>query len=191
MRRTTWRVFLGLAALVGGVVVLRDAAADDKKEEGALVQLDNLKARTPADWKEEKPSNKMRLAQFRLPKVKDDREDAELVIFKNAGGSAKENIERWKGQFTAPDGKTIDDATKVKDIKIGDRDATLVDISGIYLYKARPFDPQDKGEKRPDYRMLAVHYQGPENLYHIKLTGPARTVGHYKTSFDDWLKSFK
>jgi hypothetical protein len=191
MRRTAWRVFLGLAALLTGAAAAREASADDKKGEGALVQLDNLKARAPADWKEEKPSNKMRFAQFRLPKTGDDQEDAELIIFKNLGGSAKENVERWKAQFTAPEGKSIDDVARVSEIKIAGLDATLLDISGIYLYKPRPFEEPNKVEKRPHYRMLAIHFKGPENLYHIKLTGPAKTVGHYKTGFDEWVKAFK
>jgi hypothetical protein len=39
--------------------------------------------------------------------------------------------------------------------------------------------------------MLAVHFDAPENIYHIKLVGPARTVEMYKKGFDDWLKAFK
>jgi hypothetical protein len=191
MRRTVWRVFLGWAVLAAGAMAVRDATADDKKAEGVVVQLDNFKSKTPAEWKQEAPSNKMRFAQFRLPKVKDDKDDADLVIFQDLGGSAKENVARWKGQFTAPEGKSIDDTTKVTEIKIAGLDATLVDISGTYLFKTRPFDPQDKGEKRPDYRMLAIHFKAPEHLYHIKLTGPAMTVGHYKNGFDEWIKAFK
>ncbi len=191
MRRTLWRLFLGGMILAAGSAALRDAATFAQKAEGVVIQLDKFKSRAPAEWKPEAPANKMRFAQFRLPKVKDDKEDAELVIFQDAGGSVKDNIARWKGQFTAPDGQSIDEDTKVTEIKIAGQDATLVDITGTYLYKTRPFDPQDRGEKRPDYRMLAIHFKAPEHLYHIKLTGPARTVAHYKNGFDEWIKAFK
>jgi hypothetical protein len=174
-----------------GVLGCAAAADDEKKDKGTVVELDKLKSQTPAEWKEEKPDNKMRMAQFRLPKAKDDKNDAELVLFKNLGGSADENVDRWKKTFTPPEGKTIDDVTTVTKIKIGGMEATYVDIKGTYLFKARPFDPSDKGEKRPDYRMLAVHFQGPDSLYHIKLTGPANTVEQYKKGFDEWLKAFK
>ena len=49
--------------------------ADDKK--GVAVEWGGLKSTTPAGWKEETPSNKMRLAQFKLAKEKGDPEDAE------------------------------------------------------------------------------------------------------------------
>jgi hypothetical protein len=172
-----------VAALAG-----LSAAADDK---GTVIELDGLSSRTPADWKEEAPSNQMRLAQFRLPKKGDDKADAELVIFKGFGGSAKENINRWKAMFAPPEGKAIDDVAKVEEMKIAGNEATYLDISGTYTQKTRPFDPNDKGVKRPDYRMLAVHFEGPKTRYHIRLVGPAKTVEAYKKGFDEWLKNFK
>jgi hypothetical protein len=45
--------------------------------------------------------------------------------------------------------------------------------------------------QQPDYRMIAVHVDGKQGPFHIKLTGPARTVERYKQGFDDWLKAFK
>jgi hypothetical protein len=158
------------------------AAADDK---GTVVDLDGLKSKAPTDWKEEKPGNKMRFAQFRLPKVKDDKEDAELVIFKGLGGSSDANIKRWKEQFQPGDAKT-------EELKIaGKHPAFYLDISGTYLSRFPPFDPNAKIEKKPEYRMLAIHLEGPLEVYHIKLTGPAKTVEHYKKGFDEWLKAFK
>ncbi len=180
--RRAWAVALLALAAAG----LR--AADDK---GTVVDLDGLKSAAPPSWKEEAPTNRMRLAQFKLPRAKGDEHDAELVIFKNAGGSVQANIDRWKGQFSAPEGKSIDDVAKVREIKIGGRDATLLDIHGTYNYKQRPFDPSDKGEKRPDYRMFAVQFEGPQNLYHVRLVGPAKTVEQYQKGFDGWLKNFK
>ena len=39
--------------------------------------------------------------------------------------------------------------------------------------------------------MLAIYYDGADNPYQIKLTGPAKTVEAYKKGFDDWVKNFK
>jgi hypothetical protein len=39
--------------------------------------------------------------------------------------------------------------------------------------------------------MLAIYFDGPKDLYQIKLTGPAKTVEAYKKGFDEWLKNFK
>ena len=185
MVRVPWfgAVALAVAAFVGL------AAADDKK--GTVVTLDGLSSRTPAEWKEEAPANQMRLTQFALPKVKDDKADAELVVFKGITGAAKDNVARWKGQFQPPKDKKIDDVAKVEEFKVGDVKVTYLDVEGTYLYKARPFDPQAKVEERPDYRMLALQFEGPKENYHIKLTGPAKTVEQYKKGFDDWIKAFK
>jgi hypothetical protein len=194
MRRALWLVPVGLAALAWGFGLRPAGAADsDKKDEGkgAVVELDGLSSRTPASWKEEEPSNQMRLAQFKLPKVKDDKEDAQVIIFKGISGSAQQNIERWKGQFQPPEGKTIDDIAKVKEMKVGDATVSYLDIHGTYLDKFPPFAPNAKVIKRPGYRMLAVQFEAKSNPYHIKLTGPADTVEHYKQGFDDWLQNFK
>ena len=78
MRRASALVLLVLAA--------PGAQAADK---GTVVDLDGLKSAAPGAWVEESPSNRMRLAQFKLPKAKDDANDAELIIFKNAGGSVR------------------------------------------------------------------------------------------------------
>jgi len=192
MQRTAWLVVLTFAALGCGVGT-GVSAADEKKSEGkgVVVSMDGLQSRAPADWKEEAPANRMRYAQFRLPKAKGDEHDAELIIFKGLGGSAEANIKRWKEQFQPPAGKTIDDVAKVEPVKVGDRPAAYLDVRGTYLFKAQPFNPNAKVERRPDYRMLAVHLDGKNDVYHIKLTGPANTVTRYKQGFDDWLKAFK
>ncbi|MGE3808999.1 MAG: hypothetical protein AB7K24_30415, partial [Gemmataceae bacterium] len=81
-----------------------------------------------------------------------------------------------------------DEVAKIEKFKVGDFDVTYLDVSGTFLYKPAPFMP--KVERRPDQRMLAAAFDGKHN-YHIKLTGPAKTVAHYKQGFDDWLKAFK
>jgi len=179
-------------ALLGGVILAVGACAEEKRtvaeEKGAVVDLDGIKAPAPASWKEEAPSNKMRFAQFRLP-GKDG--DAELVIFKGLGGGAKQNVERWKGQFIPPEGKTADDVAKVSDITIGGKKAVRLDISGTYKFKAAPFDPNAKEERKPHYKMVAIYFDGPQDVYQIKLTGPEKVVDGHLKEFDDWIKAFK
>ncbi len=191
MRRTLWLAVVVLGTAACSEPGERARGAADKAGKGTVVDLDGLRSTAPADWKEEEPSSTMRYGQFRLPKKGDEKYDAELIIFRGFGGSAKQNVDRWKGQFTPPEGKTIDDVSKVEEIKVGGCDATYLDIHGSYLKRTRPADPSDKGERRPDYRMLAVQLEGPKNNYHILLVGPAKTVEAYKKGFDEWLKGFK
>lgn len=193
MRRLIGFMVLAFMAAACAPSASESNAADGDKEKGkgAVVDLDGLKSTTPGDWKEEAAANKMRYMQFRLPKKGDDKEDAELVIFKGLGGGSKANIDRWKGMFIPPEGKTIDDVAKVQEIKIGDRPAAYLDIQGTYEFSAQPFNPRSKKEKKPNYRMLAIYYDGADNPYQIKLTGPAKTVEAYKKGFDEWVKNFK
>jgi hypothetical protein len=178
---------------VFGFVLLTLVAAGSRAaaDKGTVVDLDGLKSTAPSDWKEESVTSRFRLAQFKLPRAKGDSYDAEVVIFINAGGSVKDNVARWKGQMTPPDGKSIDDVSKVGEIKIAGRDAARFDAHGTYAFKTRPADPSDKGEKRPDYHFTGIQFQGPTNLYHIRFVGPAKTVEQYQKGFDEWLKNFK
>lgn len=161
-----------------------------KGQEGSIVDLDGMKAAVPATWKEEKPTNTLRYKQFRLPKVKGDAEDAEVVIFK-LGGTPEANLKRWKEQFIPPEGKKIDEVAKVTEMKIGGRTAFYLDIEGTYKSKERPFDPQSKEIRKSNTRMVAIQIEGKADPYQIRLVGPAATVGHFKKGFDEWIKAYK
>lgn len=179
-------VFLaGLAALAA---LAFNARAEDAAK-GTKVTLDGLTSTTPAGWATVKlPGNSMRFLQFRLAAAKGDKDDAELVIFK-LGGSARDNVKRWQSQFTPPRDKSVDEASKVTEMKIAGHNATMLDITGTY--NAPPFDPTYKGKKMADFRLIGIQLDGPENTYQIKLLGPAKTIEQNKKDFDAWIKAFK
>ena len=112
MRHAGWVLLLGLGLLARAP---GDSRADDKKDDkGTVVEVAGFKSKVPADWKPveltEQQKNFGRLYQFDVPKAKDDKHDAEMYVFyfKGSGGDAKANIDRWKGQFTAPEGKKVE-----------------------------------------------------------------------------------
>jgi hypothetical protein len=188
MRFFTW---LGLLALAAGAGTTGALLAQDK---GTLVDIDGLQSRAPAHWKSEPTKSQFRFMQFTVPKVGNDPQDAEMIIFyfgPGGGGGTDENVKRWKGFFKPPAGKSIDDVTKIDKLKIGDVNAVYVDISGIYLEKFPPFAPNAKITERPDYRMIGVVFESPRGPYFFRLIGPAKTVAENKKGFDDWLKGFK
>jgi hypothetical protein len=161
---------------------------------GAAVELGGLKAEAPAAWKEVEVHSPMRLKQFSVPgKGGDKGGDAELVIFyfgQGQGGSVEDNLARWKKQFEAPAGKTVDQIAKTEKLKLASTSATLLDISGTYLFKARPMDP-GPGEPRPGHRMLAAVLETPKGSYYLRLVGPEKTVADARKDYVRWLKSFK
>jgi hypothetical protein len=157
---------------------------------GVNVDLGGLKSTAPASWKEIPVGSPMRVKQFSLP-GKDG--DAELAIFffgQGQGGSTQANLDRWKTQFQAPEGKT-EAPSKTSTLKTSSGGtATELDISGTYLFKARPMD-SGPAEPRPNHRMLAVVLETPQGNYYLKLVGPAKTIEHSKKEFEGWVKGFK
>jgi hypothetical protein len=175
-------------------VVSTSAPAQDKK--GTTVEWGGLKSATPGDWKEETPTSKLRLTQFKLPKAEGDSENAELALFRSpGGGSIQANLERQEKKFEVPAGKKPEDVIKTTKIKLGKHEAVLQDIQGTYLKKFPPFDPNAKITKVADYRQLYVALEVDEGgttvLYTMTLLGPTKTIEKHKKAFEEWLKNFK
>ena len=160
------------------------ARADDK---GTPVELAGMKSVTPAEWKEEKPSNSMRLTQFRLPKAEGDAADGELAFFSFPGGSGttKQNLERQLAKF-AEEGR----AEKSEKAKVGDLEATYQDVTGSYKKKAFPMATDFTLVK--DQRQLYVIFEGKDDkVYYATLLGGKATVEKHKKGFEEFLKNFK
>lgn len=177
------------AMALAGVLLAAGAWADNKGNE---TEIDGLKSRVPEAWKEKAVTGSMRVHHYVIPKAAGDENDAELIVFffgKGGGGGVQANVTRWKSLVTPPEGKTIDDVTKVDEFKVGDVKATVADIHGTYIQKARPMD--ETGEKRPNYRLIGVILETPNGPYYVRFVGPAKTIEANKKGFDDWLKGFK
>src|SRR5579872_2968691 len=180
------------ATLTAAIATL--APAEDKK--GTLVELAGVKSTTPGDWKEEPPSNKLRMMQFKIPKAEGDSEDAELALFKTpGGGSVQANLERQEKKFEIPAGKKAEDLIKTEKTKFGSMEAVYQVIKGTFLKRFPPNDPNAKVTKLSDYRQLYVIFEHKDgevtNLYSMYLIGPAKTVEKHKKGFDEWVKNFK
>src|SRR5262249_55565856 len=74
------RRWCAIALLAGGLTLGAGAGFSQESKDGTVVKIAGLQSRTPADWVREKPSNRLRSFQFRLPRVKDEKEDAELAV---------------------------------------------------------------------------------------------------------------
>ena len=139
-----------------------------------------LKFNAPAEWVSEKPTSSMRQAQYRLPRVQGDTEDAELVVFyfQGGGGGVQANIDRWVGQFTKADGSPANDIAKTSHKTSHGIPITIVDVSGTYVAGMGSVMTDPKGKS--NYRMLAAVAEAGSGPWFFKLTGPAKTVGRKK-----------
>jgi hypothetical protein len=164
-------------------------SADDKP---VPVKIGKLSATPPAGWASEKTSNRLRSHQFKLAGEKGGPGDAELIVMPESDPKAEKVFSRWKAQFMPPEGKTIDDVSKVKTIEgVKGATITLLDVSATWRYKERPFDPKSKEELKEDYRVVWAVVSDGEEAAHIRLSGPKGTVDTHYPAFEKWLQSLK
>ena len=170
-----------LRSWLGATAVIALGTLGMSQEKGTVVRIEKAGAAVPADWKEETPSNTMRFGQFKLPG--EGGKDGEIVLFKGLGGGVGPNIKRWKDTF--PEGES-----KETEVKIAGLSGKRLDISGTYMFKAAPFNPNAKAEARPGYKMSAIYLDG-DVPYQIRMVGPEKTIEKYQKGFDSWVESFK
>jgi len=152
----------------------------------------DLRFKPPDGWLTEKPSSGMRVAQYRLPKVEGDPEDASLVLYyfgATQGGSVQANIDRWIAQMQQPDGSSSKDKAKTENMTVNGLKVTTVDVIGTFTAEMTP----GAGDKRNDsnYRLRAAVVETPKGNYFAKLVGPTKTIARWDQSFTDYLKSFE
>ncbi|HEY1188688.1 MAG TPA: hypothetical protein VGE74_13625 [Gemmata sp.] len=172
---------LSLAALL----LVGTVRADDKP---VVVKLIKLSAPAPATWKSEKPANRLRSYQFKLPGAKDQPE-AELAIYNESLPGTDKNFPKWKNTFVVPEGKTADDLAKTAKWDVKGATVNVLDVTGTWKYKDRP---QDKKETLLDnWRVIWVVVEEKDETHHFRLSGPAATVAAHANEFEKWVKSFK
>jgi hypothetical protein len=139
----------------------------------------------PATWLAQKPSSSMRLAQYLVPAAHGG-ESASLAVFAGPMGTIDDNVSRWIGQFSQPDGS--DSAARARRWNLDGESgvaATLVDVSGTYAGGMGADGPTDS------YRMLgAIVTAGGTTLY-LKLTGPAAEMADLEHPFEQMIASMR
>jgi len=158
----------------------------DKKEtkaEVSEIKIKDIKLKFPSDWKQEEPSSRMRLAQFKPPTAEGDDTASELAIssFDGDGGGVDKNFERWRDQFTGDTRKIKTTAGECEQGKY-----FVSDIKGTYV---PPTFGQPGANKapRPNYRSISVVLSHKKGTYFLRLTGPEKTV---TAAADTFRKSF-
>src|SRR5574341_1003305 len=143
-------------------------------------------------WKSVAPSSPIRKAQFTLPRVAEDNQDAELNIFyfgAGQGGSVEANLARWYSQFAQADSSASAEKAQTAHAVVEGMNLTTVDLSGTYVAPKMPGSDEQYNE--PNFRMLAAVLETSQGPYFFKLVGPEKTVGHWAMSFDEFVKSAK
>ena len=202
LNRITLFLFAGMVALAGctsKTTEQKESPSQDMKFESAhgteapspAVAVSNLTFSAPADWVVETPSSSNRQAQYKLLRAGNDPEDAELALyyFPGGGGTPQANIDRWIGQFHKADGSPASDTSKVVHKDINGIAVITLDVSGNYEGSMMPM--QQAAKPKTDFRMLAAIVETGSGPWFFKLTGPAKTVAKWQSSFDVFLNSIR
>ena len=147
-----------------------------------------LRWTAPAGWKAE-GAQPMRAATYSIRPVTGDKAAAECAVYffgAGLGGSVQDNLERWKGQFTGPNGKPS--VAQVATRPVRGLLVTTIDTSGEYSGMG---GPMAAARPVPGYRLLGAIVEGPGGNVFVKLTGPLRTVEANRQKFDQLLTSFQ
>jgi hypothetical protein len=153
--------------------------AELASEELTLGTIHLTRAKT---WVRKPPRSEFVQAEFTLPRAEGDTVDGRLTVT-TAGGSAADNIARWRSQFA---GKPTKESQEK--IEVAGRQVTLVDFSGTYNDQAGPFAP---AVERPDYRMLGAIFEVGGKLQFIKCYGPSKTMAARADEFRAFVRSLK
>jgi hypothetical protein len=151
----------------------------------------SLKFDAPQGWVTKAPTSSMRVAEFTLPKVAGDTEDAALAIFYfgGQGGSIQANLDRWISQMTQPDGRASKDLARTTKLSPRGLPITLVDLTGTYVAEVSPGSTERFN--KPGFRLRAAVVETGDGPYFVKLTGPEKTVAKWDEAFMGFLKSLR
>ncbi len=144
--------------------------------ESKNVSAGAIKLKVPEAWRQQKTTSKFRLAQFQIPGVRPEDENAELVVYYFGGptGGIKANIDRWVGQFHEKDRKVT-----LSHGKSDQGEYVLADISGTWKKPdGPPFARKtiDIPGSRVIGVILIIGAGGAKDYYFLKLSGPDSLV---------------
>ncbi len=186
MKRLT-QLALGLALIALGLVV--DLAPASAEERYSLGENKEYSLPVPEGWTRKQPRTRIVEHEFEAKAVEGDEIGGRVTVMA-AGGSVEDNVKRWYGQFSQPDGSSTEEKAKVKKTVVAGQDVVIADISGTF--DDRPPFAASQGVQRPNYRMMGAIIQTKKaGNYFIKFYGPAKTIGANEAAFNKMVEGLK
>jgi hypothetical protein len=143
----------------------------------------------PPRWKRTPPSNPTRTAEYRVPRIAGDKEDAECTVITfgpNQGGTVGDNIERWVRQFDS-----LDDQPRKETRVVNGMTVTRMDLAGVYRPMRMPGAAAAGPATMPGSRVIGDIIQTPSGLWFFKMAGPDATVSAAAPELDKMVASVK
>jgi hypothetical protein len=143
----------------------------------------------PAGWKAE-AARPMRAATYTVAPAGGDADPAECGVYffgPGQGGTVDANIDRWRSQFSDPNGRTT--PAKIDKGQLHGLRVTRIDTSGSYSGMGGPIAA--KTQTVPGYRLLGAIVEAPGGNIFVKFTGPMKTIAANQQKFEQLLASFQ
>lgn len=165
------------------VAVLSHAAA----AQGASIKLLDYQTTVPARWVSRPPTSTARLAMFTVPGA-DSASSAEVVVysFGTTPVNVDVNVERWRGQFSTPDGTPVPE--KVTRDSSGAFPITIAEFRGTYR---RGIGAGSADSVRAGQALISAIVQTPRGALFIQMFGPATPVLAERDTFARFVKGLK
>ena len=158
----------------GGRARPKAASRGASPADDGRVQIGPMCLAAPKTWTRERPPISFILAQFRLPRAKGDRSDAQLTVAA-AGANNPQSLYNLR---KLQDRKAEDGS--VEQLRIAGKEVVLLDSMS---------DDGDASEGR--YRVLNAMVFAGGKVYFVNCSGPERTVGKRAGEFRDFLQTMK
>lgn len=152
------------------------------------VTLLEYQATVPAGWTTAPASSSMRLAQFTIS-APDGSPGAEVVVYyfgKGQGGNVEANLQRWKGQFSMPDGSAAYE--NVTRDSTGAFPVTVAEYRGTY---ARGIGAGDAAAAKAGQSLIAAIAETPHGTLFFQLFGATAAVTPQRDVLLRFVKSLK
>lgn len=181
MTRLHWSVNL-LPAITLVLCISQSVYGEETAKNAIKVGEGQVELTAPETWEQKQPRVRIIEAEFSVKPAEGD-DAAGRVTVMGAGGTVKQNIDRWIGQFT----QTTRNKSEKK--KIAGQEVHVVDLAGTFKDQRGPFAPATLKEK---YRMLgAIIVTEKSGQYFVKFYGPEATVTANEKAFNEMLTTIK
>jgi hypothetical protein len=175
---------LAAAAGLAAAALVAPAPLAAQHTPATTVTLLGYQTAVPAGWTPRAPSSTMRLAEYTVA-PKGGAGAAEVVVYffgRGQGGSVEANVERWRGQFSEPDGGAVPERI-TRDTSAG-FPITFADFRGTYR---RGMGAGSADSVRGGQELLAAIAETPRGTLFVQLFGPIARVSAEQPAFLEFV----
>ena len=179
--------FLAVAISTLAIVTLWMTCCQVTQAADIVLASGKIEMQAPDAWQSKQPRFTGIVShEFVIKATDGDARDGRATIGP-AGGNVEDNIRRWYGQYTQPDGKATAERAVRKKIKLSGQDVHYIDVKGTYSGSRFSNEPS-----APNYRLVAAIIE-TNNLgsFYLKFYGPEKTVTANEKAFKSIIDSLE